>query len=80
MTALTTPLATPDLFYDPISLPSWTLLAMLLPLCLAVATIYKTVRVTTLRQLGWEILLLFLYMLTGLTTLMLIGYAIVAHL
>ena len=70
---------TATLFYHPLTLPSWALLVMLVPLCLAVAVIYKTVRVTDLRRLGWEVLTLFLYMLAGLAILMLIGYAIVAH-
>jgi len=66
------------LFYHPLTLPPWALLVMLLPLCLAVAIVYKTVRVVDIRRLGWEVLTLFLYMISGLAVLMLIGYAIVA--
>jgi len=66
-------------FVHPLVLPSWTLLMMLLPLCLAVAIIYKAVRVVEVRRLGLEVLTLFLYMLAGLAVLMLVGYAIVAY-
>jgi len=67
-------------FYNPLTLPSWALLVMLLPLCLAVAIVYKAVRVVDVRRLGLEVLALFLYMLAGLAVLMLVGYAIVANL
>ena len=77
MTATLLPLAALALFYSPLSLPSWALLVMLLPLCLAVAVIYKAVRVVHVGRLGLEILTLFLYMLAGLAALMLAGYAIV---
>ena len=66
-----------SLFTHPLPLPSWALPVMLLPLCLAVAVIYKAVRVVDVRRLGVEILTLFLYMLAGLAALMLAGYAIV---
>jgi len=66
-------------FIHPLILPFWALLAMLLPLCLAVAIIYKTVRVPDVRRLAPDVLTLFLYMLAGLAVLMLVGYAIVTY-
>ncbi|MCL2700871.1 MAG: hypothetical protein FWE88_04160 [Phycisphaerae bacterium] len=76
---MTAMLAAFTLFVHPMPLPSWALLVLLLPLCLAVAVIYKTVRTTNLRRLAGDVLLLFLYMLAGLALLMLVGYAIIAY-
>jgi len=78
VTATLPTLAAFALFTHPLALPSWALLVMLLPLCLAVAIIYKAVRTTDIRRLAMEILTLFLYMLAGLAALMITGYAIVA--
>lgn len=57
------------LFYNPISLSSDNVLWLLIPLCTAVAVVYKTVRTKDLARLWREILALVLYMLGGLTLL-----------
>jgi len=56
-------------FYNPIALPFDSLLWFLLPLCVAVAVVYKTVRTHDLRRLPLEILVLMGYMLVGLIAL-----------
>ena len=59
-----------SLFYNPIQLPSDSLLVWLvLPLCVAVAVVYKTLRTRSLRRLPLEIGLLMLYMVLGLAAL-----------
>jgi hypothetical protein len=46
-----------------------TALALLLPLLLSVAVIYKTVRLDDLRRLPMQVLMLMLYMIGGLGAL-----------
>jgi len=57
------------IFTHPVVLPYHTLLWFLLPLCLGVAVIYKTIRTDDLRSLPKGILTLSAYMLFGLTAL-----------
>ncbi len=58
------------LFYNPMQLPSggWSLW-LLIPLCLTIAVVYKTVRTENLRKLPLEIVSALGYMLAGLTAL-----------
>ena len=67
------------LFYNPVQLPSsgWSLW-LIVPLCLIVAVVYKTVRTETLRKLPLEILSALCYMLAGLTALGVGLWALVA--
>lgn len=57
------------IFYNPLILPQNIVLWLLLPLCLSVAVVYKTVRVINLRQLPREIVMLIAYMVGGLIVL-----------
>ncbi len=58
------------LFYNPAPLDSngWTLW-LLLPLCMSVAIVYKTIRVEDVRRLPVAIVLLMGYILAGLVAL-----------
>lgn len=57
------------LFVHPVLLPqSWSMW-MILPLCLAVATVYKTIRTHHERHLPRQIFFLMLYMVGGLAAL-----------
>jgi hypothetical protein len=58
-----------NIFTHPVVLPYHSLLWLLLPLCLGVAVIYKTIRIDDLRGLPKGILTLSAYMLFGLTAL-----------
>lgn len=53
----------------PMVLHFYSLLWLLMPLCIAVAIIYKTVRTHDLSRLGWEIVRLVIYMAGGLVCL-----------
>lgn len=57
------------LFYIPITLPAGADLFLLLPVCLAVAVVYKTVRTEELRKLPLQIGFLLVYMIGGLIAL-----------
>lgn len=57
------------LFYNPITLGFYGELWLLLPLCAAVAIVYKTVRTHHPRHLPREILALMAYMVVGLVVL-----------
>lgn len=57
------------LFYKPMVLSADSQLWPLLPLCAAVAIVYKTVRTEDLKRLGLQILLLITYMIGGLVAL-----------
>jgi len=63
------------IFVNPIMLKGdiWTL-ALLLPLCVSVAVIYKTVRVKELRRLPVEIAGVLAYITAGLVVLGLVLY------
>lgn len=56
------------LFQNPVQLSSQTLW-MVVPVCVAVAAVYKTLRTRALTRLPLEILLLSLYMLLGVAGL-----------
>lgn len=57
------------LFVNPVSLPSWLCLWLIVPLCVAVSVVYKTVRVHHLSQLPRQVLTLMAYMFLGLGAL-----------
>jgi len=57
------------LFDMPMQLGFYSLLWLLMPLCIAVAVIYKTVRVDNLSRLTWEITRLVICMAGGLACL-----------
>lgn len=57
------------LFHNPIVLSQDHLPWMMLPLCLSVAIVYKTIRVQHLRQLPFRILYLFALIAGGLVLL-----------
>ncbi len=58
------PLAT--LFYNPLHLPASATLWLVLPLCAAVAIVYKALRVTHVRRLPREAAALIVYITAGL--------------
>ena len=57
------------LFVNPVVIPVNYRLWLLLPLCAAVATVYKAIRVDDIRRLPIEILSLVAYMVAGLVAL-----------
>ena len=57
------------LFRNPCRLPAQTLW-LVLPVCLAVATVYKTIRTQSLPRLPLQVLSLTLYILVGIAALM----------
>lgn len=57
------------LFYHPVTLPASWALWMVLPVLLAVAVVYKTLRTENLRRLPLEIAALMGYMVGGLVVL-----------
>jgi hypothetical protein len=57
------------LFVNPITLSNQAVLWLILPLCLSVAIIYKTIRTRNLRRLPLEIASLMAYMVGGLVLL-----------
>lgn len=57
------------MFFEPITLSFDSLLWLLMPLCAAVAIIYKTVRTQNIRRLYLEIIVLIVYMFGGLIAL-----------
>ncbi len=57
------------LFVHPLIIP-WSLhLWLVLPLCAAVAVVYKTLRVQRIKSLPREVVVLWVYMLGGLSAL-----------
>lgn len=57
------------LFLNPMTIPTSLVLWLILPLCLAVAVVYKTVRIGDVRQLPRQIAALVAYMIGGLVVL-----------
>ena len=57
------------LFHNPVTISFQAEMWLLLPLCAAVAVVYKTIRAQSLRRLPWEILGLLGYMAVGLVVL-----------
>ena len=57
------------IFQNPITIHSDSLLWLLAPLCVAVAVVYKAIRVHDIRRFHWEVLVLLGYMLVGLVVL-----------
>ncbi len=53
-------------FIDPIPLVSWQKLAMLLPLCLAIAIVYKTTKCRDLREIPIASLVLWVTIIIGM--------------
>lgn len=54
------------LFYNPIELPFKTVLWYIIPLCLAVSIIYKTIRAEKVSQIPKQVAFLMVYMTAGL--------------
>ena len=69
----------PELFHNSRILSSPIMLWMLLPLCLAVSIIYKTIRIPRLPRLWWEILYMFGYITCGLTAMGIVAWLIVTY-
>ena len=57
------------LFVNPMLISTDNILWLLIPLCIAVAIVYKTVRTESLRRLPLEILILIVLMVLGLVSL-----------
>lgn len=57
------------LFYHPMTVPSNWVLWLILPVLLAVAVVYKTLRTDNLRKLPKQIAMLLAYMVGGLLAL-----------
>ena len=57
------------LFTHPVQWPSGLLLWLVLPLCAAVAIVYKTVRVRNLRRLPLQVVAVLAYMVVGMAVL-----------
>ena len=58
-----------ELFVDPKVLPFDAVLWLVLPLCVSVAVVYKTIRVKDIRQMPMEAGVLLVYMVVGLAAL-----------
>ncbi|MBS3822247.1 MAG: hypothetical protein GVY16_06895 [Planctomycetes bacterium] len=54
------------LFTHPIIMPSWLVLWLILPLCLCVAVVYKTVRIQDIRRLPRSVGIMMAYIAGGL--------------
>ena len=68
-------------FIDPIPLVSWQKLAMLLPLCLAIAIVYKTTKCRELRDVPVASLVLWVTILVGMFAVgigLLVAYSLFA--
>ncbi|MBI5723210.1 MAG: hypothetical protein HZA50_04575 [Planctomycetes bacterium] len=57
------------LFYNPVPMPSTWSFWLLLPLCLSIVVVYRTIRTKDMRRLPMEILRLSIYMAAGLSIL-----------
>ena len=57
------------IFHNPMIIPQNLVLWLLLPLCLSVAIVYKTIRTKNLQKLPAEIIMLMAYMIGGLILL-----------
>ena len=66
------------IFYNPLTIPHSLALWGVLPLCLSVAVVYKTIRTKNLRSLPVEIPVLIAYMVGGLILLSAILWAVQA--
>jgi hypothetical protein len=69
----------PELFHSSYLLSSKVMLWALLPLCLVVSIIYKTIRMPSLHRLWWEILYMFGYIVCGLTAMGIAAWLIVTY-
>ena len=68
-------------FIDPIPIVSWQKLAMLLPLCLAIAIVYKTTKCRELRDVPVASLVLWVTILVGMFAVgigLLVAYSLFA--
>lgn len=61
------------IFTNPILVPGWLTLWLLIPLIVVVAVVYKTIRTENVKKLPVEIIKLTIYMLGGLA---LLGFAV----
>ncbi len=55
-------------FVDPLPIwsPDWMWMVLLIPLCAAVAIVYKTVKCGAVKQIGREALVLFITIIVGM--------------
>jgi len=67
------------LFTNPIALPSWATLALMIPLCLSVSICYKTVRARHSSTILKETIWVFTYIMAGLTALGVILWLIMTY-
>jgi hypothetical protein len=67
---------TAALFVNPMVIPYAAQLWLLLPLCLSVAVVYKTVRVPDVRKLPLEIAKMMGYLVGGLTILAIVLWGV----
>jgi len=67
------------LFYNPMTIHFYNQIWLVLPVCVAVAIIYKTVRTQNLRRLPLEILASLGYMVGGLVALAVILWLILKY-
>jgi hypothetical protein len=56
-------------FQNPVPMPASAVLWLVIPLCAAVALVYKTLRTRDVRRLPWEAAGLLLYITAGLVAL-----------
>ena len=64
------------LFYNPAPVPSSWIMWLVVPLCLSVAVVYKTLRAKHVRQVFREVLVLMVYVIFGLVVLGAVLWAI----
>ena len=57
------------LFYNPMTLPSCLALWLVIPLCVAVAVVYKTIRTDDVGKLHFQAIKLVGYILVGMVAL-----------
>jgi len=67
-----------SLFVHPITMGRNSLW-LVLPLCMVLAVIYKTIRVQTLRELPLQIFILWLYIIGGLIALGVVFYLLLEY-
>ncbi len=69
---------TATLFYNPVPIPWHTVPWLIIPLCISIAIIYRTIRTQHPSRLPREIARMFLYIAAGLVALC-IGAVVVYH-
>lgn len=67
-----------SVFVYPVTM-GWNSLWLVLPLCMVLAVVYKTVRVRSLRELPLRILALWTYIIGGLVVLGVVFYLLLEY-